>query len=138
MLFVTEARGAWRRIEHGYALRVSGWVPARDLAPGEGADCDDRHGTLRDAYDVDPLPHGLRAVAVGAPVPLFATPEPGARVVGDASSGARLLVEDVGRGWVRAFPDGLEVLPARDSHGEWLPRGLGLWMRAADLHPSTP
>jgi hypothetical protein len=137
-LFVAEERGAWRRIEYGYGLRVSGWVRARDLAPGQAFDCDDRHGSMRDGYDVDPLPEGVRGVTLVAPAPLFARPERDALVVGDAPSGARILVQDVGGGWVRVWPESFGVLPVRSSRGEWLPGGFGLWTRTPDLHRSTP
>jgi hypothetical protein len=131
-LYITETRGAFRFIEYGYGLRVRGWVPTRDLAPGNGHDCDDRHGSVRDSFDIDP-PEGLRAVKLGREAPLFARPDADARVVGDASSGAAILVQDLGRGWLRVFPEGFEVMPFRDYDKGWLPAGLGLWMRAADL-----
>jgi hypothetical protein len=130
-LYVTETRGAFRFIEYGYGLRVRGWVPARELAPGNGHDCDDRHGSVHDSFDIDP-PEGLRAVTLGREAPLFARPEADAPVVGDASSGAAILVQDVGRGWLRVFPEGFEVMPLREYGKGWMPSGLGLWMRTAD------
>ena len=54
-VYVTATQGSFRRIAYEDGARIDGWMRADDLAPGEGPDCDDCHGSIMDADDLCPL-----------------------------------------------------------------------------------
>lgn len=126
---VTESRGEFRHVRYDDGVRIDAWVRASDLAAGEGADCDDCHGSIMDVDDVCPSRgcpdekggpfHARRKVAVRD------RPSPDGAPLGWLEEDGEVRI--VGRRGTYARVEPLK--------GELATPAGGLWIDAATLDP---
>ena len=124
-----ESRGAFRHVRYDDGLRIDAWVRAADLAAGEGADCDDCHGSIMDVDDVCPAKgcpdekggpfHARRKVAVRD------RPSPEGQPLGWLEEDGEVRI--VGRKGTYARVEALK--------GEIAPPSGGFWIDGATLDP---
>lgn len=97
-----ETRGDLRRILYEDDVRLDGYLLAGELLPGEGPDCDDCHGSIRDSNDrcpdepisdEDGCPIGpLQLARALREVDVHLRPRPDSPVIGRIEPGAEVVV----------------------------------------------
>lgn len=97
-----EARGDLRRVLYEEDVRLDGYLRADELLPGEGPDCDDCHGSIRDSSDrcpdepsadEDGCPDGpIQLARVARAVDIHLHPRPDGLVIGRIEPGVEVVV----------------------------------------------
>jgi hypothetical protein len=128
-LRLLETRGGASRVVSMHAVRIAGWVPEEDLAPGEGPDCDDCYGPgIRDSWDrcpdvpeagdgrdVDGCPDAYpppTRIAAPRELPIRVSPQPDGVAIGIVEKGATVYVLDRRGAFARVRPREYVVTPA--------------------------
>lgn len=127
LLFSTETKGAWVRVQHRGSLTVDAWAKMGDLKAfpkGEMLDA----LTTNSMVSISPaklkVEGSTKLVIVDKDVPLRLTANDAVKPIGTIESGAEVVVVDTVAGWSRIYPKGLEVIP---------PDGKDFWAKAKDL-----
>jgi hypothetical protein len=129
------------KIHYRRGLRLDGWVPDAELAPGDGPDCDDCDGLgvidvadrcpsrsdPASVDDVDGCPESdLAPLAVTERADVLDSSGPEAVVIGELDAGADVYVFETRNGLSRFGPGTGDLREAR---------GGGLWVRSGALAP---
>lgn len=103
-----ETRGDLRRILYDDDVRLDGYLQAGELLPGEGPDCDDCHGSIRDSNDrcpdeptadEDGCPTGpLQFARTTREVDIHLHPRPDSPVIGRIETGVEVVVVEPKKG----------------------------------------
>jgi hypothetical protein len=138
-LEITARRGDLVHVLYNDGLAIDGWMSARDLEPGDGPDCDDCHGSIRDIYDKCPdvptdddedgcpaLDTIVHASAV-RDTDIRIGPEPTSLVIGRLERRAEVIIPTPRKD----APSG--VVRVRPRHGELEPFGGDFWVDESAL-----
>lgn len=129
LLYSTESKGAFTRVQHGGSLVVDAWAKTADLKPFPKGEMLDALGAAN-MVSISPaklkVEGSTKEVKVTKDVPLRLTANESVKPIGVVEEGAELIVVDTVADWSRVFPKGLELIP---------PDGKDFWVKAKDLAP---
>ncbi len=127
LLYSSEAKGGFIRVQHGGAIVIDAWAKSGDLKlfpKGEMLD------SLGSGSMVSISPAKLKVdgttkeVKVSKDVPLRLSANEAVKPIGVVEDGADLIVVDSVGEWSRVFPKTLEIIP---------PDGKDFWVKTKDL-----
>ncbi len=127
LLYSTEMKGPWVRVQHKGSLTVDAWAKMGDLKPfpkGEMLDALSTNSMVSISPAKLKVEGSTKLVMVDKDVPLRLTANDGVKAIGVIESGAEVVVVDTVAGWSRIYPKGLEIIP---------PDGKDFWAKAKDL-----
>jgi hypothetical protein len=128
LLWSSERKGGWVRVEYHGEIVLDAWARASDLQalpPGETMDEVKRPATRRNPPQLA-LAEQPQLVKTTKDVPLRDAAGEGGKVIGKIEPGTETYVLDTVAGWASVLPKSLHVLPVSDGQ---------FWVKASELGP---
>lgn len=129
LLYSSEAKSGYTRVQHGGSLIIDAWAKTADLKPFPKGEMLDALGAAN-MVSISPaklkVEGSTKEVKVTKDVPLRLTANDAVKPIGVIEEGAEVIVVDTIADWSRVYPKGLEIIP---------PDGKDFWVKAKDLAP---
>lgn len=127
LLYSSEQKGGFTRVQHGGSLVVDAWAKTADLKLFPKGEMLDQLGSSS-MVSISPaklkVDGATKEVKVSKDVSLRLSANDAVKPIGVIEDGAEVIVVDTVGEWSRVFPKGLEIIP---------PDGKDFWVKAADL-----
>ncbi|MBI2392507.1 MAG: hypothetical protein HYV09_23180 [Deltaproteobacteria bacterium] len=127
LLYSSENKAGYTRVQHGGSLVIDAWAKTADLKPfpkGEMLDALAASNMVSISPAKLKVEGSTKEVKVTKDVALRLSANEAVKPIGVAEDGAELIVIDTVGEWSRVFPKGLEIIP---------PDGKDFWVKAKDL-----
>lgn len=127
LLYSSEAKGGYTRVQHGGSFVVDAWAKTADLKVFPKGEMLDQLGSAS-MVSISPaklkVEGSTKEVKVSKDVSIRLSANEAVKPIGVIEDGADVIVVDTVGEWSRVFPKGLEIIP---------PDGKDFWVRAKDL-----
>jgi hypothetical protein len=127
LLYSSETKGGYTRVQHGGSFVVDAWAKTADLKLFPKGEMLDQLGSAS-MVSISPaklkVEGSTKEVKVSKDVSLRLSANEAVKPIGVIEDGADVIVVDTVGEWSRVFPKGLEIIP---------PDGKDFWVKAKDL-----